>query len=192
MGKHCGLWWGVGVLSGVALGGYLGRNWEHTRAEGMRGFPRRYYRSLAQLREDVRFMQEHRERVREALRVLSPAFRERLMLAVTQVNACRYCAQYHSRLALEGGLSQAEVEALLAGDFDDCPSEEHTAILYAQHWAETEGRPDPEARAALLACYGEAQAQAIDAALHMIKAGNYMGNTLDYFRYRLSGGRVGA
>ena len=40
--------------------------------------------------------------------VLSPAFRERLMLAVTAVYGCRYCSFAHAREAISKGVSQEE------------------------------------------------------------------------------------
>lgn len=155
------------------------------------GFKKRTYGSFSEFQADLQFMQAHRGEIRAAMRRLTPAFRERLMLAVTAVNGCRYCSYYHSRLALEGGLSQDEIAALLAGVCDSCPAEELPAILYAQHWADTGGQPDPEARAKVLATYGPETAAAIEIALRMIRAGNYTGNAVDALLYRLSGGRWG-
>ncbi|MDY0019594.1 MAG: carboxymuconolactone decarboxylase family protein, partial [Anaerolineae bacterium] len=109
----------------------------------------------------------------------------------TQVNGCRYCAYYHARMALREGMDHAEVQAILQGMIGTCPPEEETAILYAQHWAETAADPDPEVRAKVVEVYGEEKTQAIELFLQMIRMGNYMGNTFDYFLYRISGGRWG-
>ena len=122
---------------------------------------------------------------------LPTAFRERLMLVVTEVNACRYCAHFHARQALVAGLSPEEIQALTAGDFDTSPAEERPAMLYAQHWADADGSPDPAATARITALYGETQASAIELALRMIRIGNLAGNTFDYILYRLSMGRWG-
>ena len=113
------------------------------------------------------------------------------MLAVTEVNQCRYCADFHVKLALEAGLSQEEIEQLLAGVIQQCPPDEALAILYARHWAEQAGRPDPEIRQKLVENYGEAKSAAIDIVLRMIQSGNLLGNTFDYLKYRISGGRWG-
>ncbi|MCK4314262.1 MAG: carboxymuconolactone decarboxylase family protein [Anaerolineae bacterium] len=45
-----------------------------------------------------------RSRIRAVMKqnLTSPAFRERLMLAVTAVNGCRYCSHVHAREALLG------------------------------------------------------------------------------------------
>ncbi len=154
-------------------------------------FPRRIYPSVGAFLADMRYMLRNRERVRWAMRHLDVAFRERLMLAVTQVNGCRYCSYYHARLALQEGLSPDEVQQLLDGIVEHCPPDEATALFYAQHWAETEGHPDPQARQKLVETYGSDMAEAIEITLRVIKMGNYLGNTTDYFLYRLSRGRWG-
>jgi hypothetical protein len=70
--------------------------------------------------------------------------------------------------------------------------QEATALLYAQHWAETRGQPAPEARQRLIAAYGAEAAAHIEGVLRPIMLGNYWGNTFDALLYRLSGGRWGA
>ncbi|MGC9356727.1 MAG: SDR family NAD(P)-dependent oxidoreductase, partial [Anaerolineae bacterium] len=107
------------------------------QAEGLSGFPKRTYGSLGEVMSDMQFMRQNRNRIRHAMRVIDHSFRERLMLAVTEVNGCRYCAQYHARLALESGLSQEEIDALMCGTLEDCPSDEAVGLFYAQHWADT-------------------------------------------------------
>ena len=49
----------------------------------------------------------------------------------------------------------------------------------------------PERRARIEQVYGASTAGAIDTALRVIRMGNLMGNTLDYWLWRLSGGRWG-
>lgn len=122
---------------------------------------------------------------------ISQAFRERLMLVVTEVNACRYCSYFHARQALVEGLSRGELETLAAGDFDASPPEERPALLYAQHWAESDGQPEQAARYQLDVLYGAPTAKAIDLALRVIRIGNLTGNTFDYLLFRVSGGRWG-
>lgn len=122
---------------------------------------------------------------------LEPAFRERLMLAVTAVNECRYCSYGHARQALQHGVTRPEIEALAGGQFDGCPREQLPALLYAQHWAETDGDPDDAARARVCELYGQERADAIELALSLIRVGNLGGNTLDHVLYRASAGRWG-
>lgn len=64
--------------------------------------------------------------------LISEGLRERLMLAVTEVNGCRYCSFGHARAALAAGLTQDEVTSLLEGDLagmGPC----RCAITVAQH-----------------------------------------------------------
>jgi AhpD family alkylhydroperoxidase len=122
---------------------------------------------------------------------LDPAFRERLMLVVTGINGCRYCSYAHAREALRQGVSQDEIAALAETLFEGSPPEEVPALLYAQHWAETDGRPDPSAREQVRRQYGRRTLERIDAVLRLIRMGNLMGNTIDCLLYRASLGRWG-
>jgi AhpD family alkylhydroperoxidase len=157
-------------------------------------FKRRIYHSLAELAADFRAITSRRKEIRPLMQgeVIDPAFRERLMLAVTQVNGCRYCSYGHARQALAEGISQEEIEALGQGMFAGSPSEEVPALLYAQHWAEADGEPDQVVRQRLVEQYGEEAAAGIELVLRMIRMGNLLGNTWDYVLYRISFGRWGA
>jgi uncharacterized protein len=176
-----------GLLYGV--GRWL-RRYRAASATPFGGFHKRTYASLGDALADVRYIMQNRVSMRAALFLLDEAFRERLMLAVTQVNACRYCAEFHARHALKTGLSSDEVQQLLAGDVGPCPPEQLTAILYARHWAETAGQPDPAVCQTLVETYGVARSAAIEMVLRMINAGNLCGNTFDFVLFRLSGGRL--
>lgn len=112
-------------------------------------------------------------------------------MAVTAVNKCRYCAYYHTQESLRAGLPAAEIRQLLDGDIQNAPDDELPALLYAQHWAETHGNPDPAARQRLYAAYDPPRAEAIETVLRMIRTGNMLGNTTDWLLYRLSFGRLG-
>jgi len=159
----------------------------------MKTFRRRIYRSLAEARADLSYISQRRTLVRRTMReLISPAFRERLMMVVTEVNGCRYCSYYHAREALKSGISAAELQDLLTGTIPgDTPPDEYVALMYAQHWAETDADPDPEAVQRLIETYGEEKAAAIDIVLRMIRVGNLLGNTADYLLYRLSLGLIG-
>ncbi len=123
--------------------------------------------------------------------IIDAAFRERLMLAVTAVNGCRYCSWAHAKQALVTGITGDEVKALLTGEVGDSPAAELPALLYAQHWAESGGRPELAARTQLVETYGAEIVQAIELSLRTIQWGNLSGNTFDYILYRLSFGRLG-
>ena len=65
-----------------------------------RKFHRRFYAQPGEFLQDVHYIMSRRGIIRRAMRELvSPAYRERLMMVVTEVNGCRYCSYYHSRLA---------------------------------------------------------------------------------------------
>lgn len=113
------------------------------------------------------------------------------MMAVTAVNQCRYCNYYHVKESLTAGLPEEEIRKLQDGIVDDAPAEELPALLYAQHWAETDANPDPDARQKLVEVYGPERAEAIETVLRMIRMGNLWGNTADYLLYKLSFGHKG-
>lgn len=90
--------------------------------------------------------------------MVNKAFNERIMLAVTEVNGCKYCSYYHTRLAVKEGISKAEIRAMRTGKMTDIPENEAPALMYAQHYADMGGRPDPEIRSLLVTHYGEEKA----------------------------------
>lgn len=150
---------------------------------------RRRYRSPVPLLRDLAFVLRNAHRLRSPL--VSPALRERLMLVVTAVNRCRYCAYAHARLALRAGVPGEEIQHLLGGRVREAPAYEVPALVYAQHWAESDGRPDREARRALKMEYGAATAEAIEVLLRAIRIGNLAGNAWDEALCSLSHGRLG-
>ncbi|MBN1321555.1 MAG: carboxymuconolactone decarboxylase family protein [Thermoleophilia bacterium] len=158
-----------------------------------KGFRKRFYRRPSELVADLYAVARERRRIGryEEVEKIDPAFRERLMLAVTEVNGCRYCAYVHTKAALAAGLSDADIRALATGSMEGCPPEQLPALLYAEHWAETNAKPDPETRERVVETYGKAKTEAMELALRMIRVGNLMGNTADYLLYRVSFGRWG-
>ena len=156
-------------------------------------FQKRIYLGLGEVWEDLRYIIKRRPIIRRAMRELvSPAFRERLMLVVTEVNGCRYCRVYHASEARKVEITDRELGQLLAGLVPtDAPEEEIPAMIYARYWAESDAQPAPENVQELIDVYGEEEAAAIHIVLHMIRMGNLFGNTADYILYRLTFGRAG-
>jgi len=113
------------------------------------------------------------------------------MLAVTAVYGCRYCSYLHAKRGLKSGIDSEEAAALLAGILEACPPEEAIALLFAQHWAESNANPDTEATERLERVYGAERAKAINLVLRMVRVGNLAGNLWDYFLYKLSHGKWG-
>ena len=151
-------------------------------------FEKRYYNNPVSLIGDVYRLLSRRADVGRLMRgeIISNSFRERLMLAVTAVNRCKYCASVHSRTASNHGLSESEVGQLMDGLLPECPEAELPAIRYARHLAECGGNTDPQARQQLYKYYGEKQAAGIELTIQVIQVANLCGNTLDYWIYRLA------
>jgi AhpD family alkylhydroperoxidase len=121
---------------------------------------------------------------------ISRQFSERIMMAVTEVNGCRYCSYFHTKVSLKAGLKKDEINRILDGDFEGAPQEELAALYFAQHYAESGGRPYPNAVQCMLDAYGETEAKEIIAYIRAIMIGNAWGNMFDALRHRLSGDPV--
>jgi AhpD family alkylhydroperoxidase len=158
----------------------------------MDGFRKRFYTPRTFVRDLRRIgasMHDFRETARSGR--VSRSFAEKIMLAVTAVNGCRYCAYGHSRWALDAGVEPAEIERLLASELGEFPEEEAVALVFAQHWAETGGAPDPEAEQCFRAYYGDRVSDDILSWMRMIQMGNLLGNTFDAVLWRLGLARQG-
>ena len=118
---------------------------------------------------------------------INQAFAEKLMLVVSRVNGCRYCCYGHSRAALAAGVSETELQNLLALELEVFPTYEVTALTFAQHFAETNSQPDQSAWQRVVLYYGEETAHDILAYLRMITFGSLLGNTFDALLSRIAG-----
>ena len=152
----------------------------------MDGFRKRFYTPRTMF-HDLREILAHRAQFRDTARSgrVSRAFAEKIMLAVTAVNGCRYCARYHTGLALREGVPAEEIAGIMAADLGDFAEQEAVALAFAQHWAETGGQPDPEASRRLRDYYGPLVSADILNWIRMINFGNLSGNTLDAILWRL-------
>lgn len=119
---------------------------------------------------------------------ISKAFVEKIMTVTTAVNGCVYCTWFHARQAVAAGISDQEVKSLLELQFQTHVSEdERMALLYAQHYAETDRRPDEEMSARLREAYGDRTSKHILLFIRMIYFGNLFGNTWDAVLSRMHG-----
>ena len=168
-----------------------GGNSEYLFRKDTSKYYKRTYRSSGEFFGDVLFLTRNTRHIISVMRgnIISGAFRERLNLAVISVYGCRYCNWGHTREALRNGVDEEEVAKLLIGSVDNCPEEEAVALLYAQHWADFDAKPDPEATRRMEEAYGAEKAKAISLILCMIRVGNLSGNTWDRFLNRISFGR---
>jgi AhpD family alkylhydroperoxidase len=120
-------------------------------------------------------------------RELSQHFIERIMLAVTEVNGCEVCSYAHTKMALESGMSNEEIQNMLAGIVTDIPSEELPAVMFAQHYADSRGNPSEDSWKRLVEVYGLAKSQGILGAVRVIMIGNAYGIPWSSFYNRLKG-----
>lgn len=119
--------------------------------------------------------------------ILSDPFIERIMLAVTEVNGCEVCSFAHTKMALEAGLSNEEIESMLAGVMGDAPTDEMPAIMFAQHYADLRGRPSKKSWHRILEIYGLPKAKAILGTIRVIMMGNAYGVPWSSFFNRFKG-----
>ncbi len=121
---------------------------------------------------------------------VSRPFVERIMLAVTQVNGCRYCSYAHTRMALKAGVTEDELRRLLAGQLAQSPATEIVALAFAQHYAEQAGQYDQLAWQRLEDAYGSDAARDILVYIRLISLANLYGNTFDAVLSRIMGRSV--
>jgi len=114
-------------------------------------------------------------------------FITRIMLAVTEVNGCEVCSYYHTGEALKHGMPEDEIQGMLSGSLENASAYEGIGLLFAQHYAETKGKPAQEAWNRLLAVYGIKTAHAVLGAARFIMVGNTYGIAWGLLKKRLQG-----
>jgi AhpD family alkylhydroperoxidase len=121
----------------------------------------------------------------------SRSLREKVIIGVTSVNDCRWCSWLHTGIALRQGVNLDELQSLLdSGTFGTVTDREATAILFAQHFADTLRHPTPEARAALAKQFTLYQRLEIMSWIHFIFFANLCGNSADAWLARFRGWKV--
>lgn len=114
-------------------------------------------------------------------------FVRRLQLAVTEVSGCAACSYQHAAMALQQGMSNEEISSFLSGAGDFIKPQEAKAILFAQHFADSRGRPTTDAYEAVVAEYGEKRARIMLSAVQIMIAGNMYGIPFSAFQSRRKG-----
>jgi AhpD family alkylhydroperoxidase len=112
----------------------------------------------------------------------SKAVREKVMLGVTAINDCRYCAWGHSHWAISQGVPLEEVNRILSSQKDSLKADdpaEAAAILFGQHYAEHLGEIDPESVKNLRNYFSPAQVRELLGYVYFITFTNLSGNTVD-------------
>jgi len=119
---------------------------------------------------------------------ISKAFIEKIMTVTTAVNGCTYCSWYHAKQAVASGISEEEVKNMLNLQFHaDSNDFEIMALLYAQHFAETNRQPDDEMTQKFNDSYSRKTAGHIYLFIRLINFGNLYGNTWDAVLSRFKG-----
>ena len=120
----------------------------------------------------------------------SKALREKVMLGVTAINDCRYCAWGHSHWATSQGIPLEAVNQILGNQDDSLKASdpaEAAAILFGQHYAEHLDEIDPESVKNLRNYFSQAQVREIVGYVFFITFTNLSGNTVDVLLDRIRG-----
>lgn len=120
----------------------------------------------------------------------SKVLREKVMLGVTAINNCRFCAWGHSHWAISQGVPLEEVNQILSnqdGSLKASDPAEAAAILFGQHYAEHLDTIDPDAVKNLRNYFSEAEVREIVGYVYFITFTNLSGNTVDVLLDRIRG-----
>lgn len=112
---------------------------------------------------------------------LPRALREQVIVAVAQVNACRMCEHAHTRMALEAGVSDAELAAL--ENMDETAFDRRTwlALAHARERTKSDFRPirNDESRDALVEVLGAQTCDDVEDVARVMTVANRIANTLN-------------
>lgn len=123
----------------------------------------------------------------------SPALRERVMVAVSQANACAGCSRVHQRWAVRAGVSDADLEALGLEDLSRLDRSSRVAVVYAVERSTT-GFPGPAGSVpeapgvteAMARHFTPEETRRIDAIARGITFANFSVGTIEALRSRLA------
>ena len=121
------------------------------------------------------------------------ALREKIFLAVSSVNDCRYCKWGHTHWAMAQGVPLEEVNQILGHQTKALEAQnpgEAAAILFAQHYAEHLDQIDPDSIENLRKHYSDGEVAEILAYVRFITFTNLTGNSVDAVFERFRGNPV--
>lgn len=93
-------------------------------------------------------------------------------------------------MALEMGMEAQQIEDLLAGTLEDIPQGQLKAVLFGQHYAETQGRPSEKAWDEIVQTYGQDAAKGILGTIRIMMVGNIWGIVLGLLKDRIKHRKV--
>lgn len=120
---------------------------------------------------------------------LPRALREQVVVAVAQANACRMCEHAHTRMALEAGVTDAELAALASMDAGALDRRTWLALAYARERTKADFAPVPDdaQHEALVAELGAQTMREVEEVARVMTVANRIANTLNALPDRLRG-----
>lgn len=120
---------------------------------------------------------------------LPRALREQVVVAVAKVNACRMCEHAHTRMALEAGVTNAELAAL--ENMDEAVFDRRTwlAIAHARQRTQSDFAPvlEPASEDALIGELGHQTYSDVEDVARVMTVANRIANTLNALSDRRRG-----
>jgi len=117
-----------------------------------------------------------------------PAFREKIMVAVAEVNGCRFCSFAHREWALDEGVSEEELAQLEGMRPEDFDRRTWLAVVYARSLAaEDFGPVDSSLEREIAEVFSEEERSDIEVVAHAMTVVNRSANTLDALSARWDG-----
>ncbi|QRN85908.1 carboxymuconolactone decarboxylase family protein [Clostridia bacterium] len=135
--------------------------------------------------EAVGGMKDMRQAKRKGL--IDHELQNHIMLVVTEVNGCALCSYVHTKDALEMGMSEEDIQAILSGSINHLDPKESVALFFAQHYAETKGQYSSAAWKRVVDTYGLEKAKGILGVTKVIMMGNAQGIAFGTLKNRLKG-----
>ncbi len=147
-------------------------------------FKKRYLHTPKEFFHQIKMTMQLRKKIKNIRKEnkLSKSFAKKIMLAVTGVNKCVYCTYKHATEALKRNINKDEIEKILKGEFENISKDESTALLYAQHWTENNGDPEPDARNEMINFYGKEKTDYIEFYMHIVNMANLISNTVEAYK----------
>ncbi|BCR35230.1 carboxymuconolactone decarboxylase family protein [Mariniplasma anaerobium] len=128
---------------------------------------------------------------RKFMKLLTKEFQTNIMLSVTEVNGCQACSYFHTKHAIDSGISDEELQSLLSGDHKNVKPEEAQALVFGQHYASEKENYSKDTFQKVIEHYGKEKAYGILATATLISFGNAYGINYGNLKSRFTkNGRV--
>lgn len=119
---------------------------------------------------------------------LDPVFREEIMVAISTLNACKYCNYAHHDFALQAGVTEEELAQLEGITPENFNAEKFLAITYVRELANSNfSGVDPDLLDKLKKAYSKVERGDIQTTARIIMLFSMICNTSDAFVERVKG-----